>query len=338
MPGLNSMNFPLKYQMPPNTHNLIQAAKEQQTAHTIQKEIIQDQLLLQIGRLYYDIQLNLLQQEVLQASIERLFTQVQKLQNLLQMEQATPFDTLEVANRKLQISNQLAILKDRYEILLSKLKYLLNEEDLPDISVIDKANPNLTLDNLVTYQNLSLENRPELQNIAALKRAQNFQANILRSKYYPQISASLGYNYLKLKGDLFRDDWSNFYSLMLNFQWELWSWHRDKRKVQQSKLEIDRLDLQGQQLIQDIRQQVQEAYLNLQTVGKQIQLQNKLVDQEKDRYQLTQQRYEQGLVTSLDLRSAEHALTEAELELQKNYISWYQQHLNLEWAIGIIGE
>jgi outer membrane protein len=318
------------------TTNMVKAAKEQHNAQNIRKEIIKDQLLLQIGRLYYDIQLNLLQQDVLKSSVQRISTQVQKLHNLLAVEQATPFDTLEITNHRLQITNQLTILEDRYEILLSKLKYILNTQELPPMENLPDVSPSLALDHLSTYHMNALEHRPELQNIVAIKRAQDFQSSIYKSMYYPQISASFAYNYLKMKGNLFRNEWSDFYSFLVNFQWELWSWHKDKRKVQQARIELDRLDLEHQQLIHDIKQQVKEAYQNLLSVRKQIQLQNKLLVQERERYRLTQERYDQDMLSSLDLRSAEFALTEAELELQEDYISWYQSRLNIDWAIGTI--
>jgi len=320
------------------TTNMVKTAKEQLLRQNVQKQIIRNQLLLQIGRLYYDIQLNLLQQEVLQSSIQRVSTQVKKLHNLLRMEQATPFDTLEISNHRLQISNQLTILQDRYEILISKLIYILNQSGLPPMEQLSPYTPDLHLAPLSDYQMRALQQRPELKNLMAVKRLQDFQSGIYRASYYPQISASLGYNYLKLKGNLFRDDWSNFYSFLINFQWEIWSWHSDKRKVQQSILESDRLDLQYQQLTEDIKQQVTEAYQNLISIRKQIQLHKILVEQEKERYRLTQERYDQGMLPSLDLRSSEHALTETELELHKIYISWYQNRLNLDWAVGIINE
>jgi outer membrane protein TolC len=318
------------------TKNMVKAAEEQQNAQNIRKEIIEDQLLLQIGRLYYNIQLNLLQQDVLKSSVQRISTQVQKIHNLLAMEQATPFDTLEITNHRLQISNQLTILQDQYEILFSKLKYILNTQDLPPLDNLPHTSPSLTINPLSEYHSEALKHRPELQNIAAIRRAQDFQSSIYKSRYYPQVSASLSYNYLKMKGNLFRNEWSDFYSFLVNFQWELWSWHKDKRKVQQAQIELDRLDLEHKQLMQDIKQQVKEAYQNLLSVRKQIQLQNKLLVQERERYRLTQERYDQGMLSSLDLRSSEHALTEAELEIQKNYIAWYQSQLNLDWAIGTI--
>ena len=50
------------------------------------------------------------------------------------------------------------------------------------------------------------------------------------------------------------------------------------------------------------------------------------------------EKYEQGLSTSFDLNDAEHSLTAIELELQKEYISWFQNQLLLDYATGMIAK
>jgi outer membrane protein TolC len=319
------------------THNLIKAAQEQHHSKSLQKQTVTNQLLLQVGRVFYEIQFNLLQQDVIEQSIQRANNQLLLLRNLLAAEQVTPFDTLEVANRKLQLHTQLTTLENTEIILLSKLAYLMNVQEAPRITPLKLHTSDLTLGDLQDYQNQAFKQRPELQNNAALQRAQSFRSRTLQASYYPQIFARAAYHYARPGVNFFQDEWMDYYTITFNFQWKLWSWKRNYRKVQQSRLDFERLDLEIQQLQHDISQQVKEAYQNLLSVRDQIRLQEKLADQERMRYQLTHDRYEQGLVTSLDLSSAEHALTEAELILQKNYISWYQQQLNLKLATGTIG-
>lgn len=129
----------------------------------------------------------------------------------------------------------------------------------------------------------------------------------------------------------------DYYVAGVKLQWNLWSWKKDQRKVQQAKLEVQGLELQNQQLIQDIVYQVKEAYQHLQTTQHQIQLQQKLVAQEKERYRITEEKYQQGQATTLDISAAENELTKAQLEQQKNYITYLQYRLQLDFATGIIG-
>jgi outer membrane protein TolC len=62
------------------------------------------------------------------------------------------------------------------------------------------------------------------------------------------------------------------------------------------------------------------------------------VAQERERYRITENKYSEGLATNLDLSTAETSLIEAELQLQQNYIRWYQYHLQLDFATGGIGQ
>jgi outer membrane protein TolC len=320
------------------TKNLVESAQEKLVAQVIHKSMIQNTVLIEVGNLYYEIQNNLLQQQTLESSINRINNQQKRINNLFVSEQATPYDTLEISNKKLQIENQLAILKDVEKILWSNFKYLLNEEELPPLSPLSTELNQITLQDQKDYVQLAIQIRPEFKNLSAQKKAQIIYSDVLKARYYPHLSASIGFNFLKMTGDLFIDEWTNFYSVLINFQWELWNWNRDSKKVQQAKLDIRNLELQELQFMQDIKHQIKIAYQNLLSTQRKIVLQKKLVSQEQKKYRITEERYNQGLATFLDLDSSELAFTEAETELLKNYINWYKNRLQLDFATGMISQ
>jgi outer membrane protein len=320
------------------TKNLVASAHERLLAQQIKKSMIQNTVLVEVGNLYYEIQYNRLQQKVLEASINRINNQQKNIHNLYMSEQATPFDTLEISNKKLQVEYQLAILQDAEIILWSNFKYLLNEEELPPINPLSPESIQFKLLDQTDHIQQAIQTRPELKNLSAQKKAQLIYSDVLKARYYPNLSASFGFNVLKGTGDLFIDEWTNFYSVMINFQWELWNWNRDSKKVQQARLDIQNIELQESQLIQDIKHQIKVAYQNLQSSQKRIRLQQKLVDQENERYRISEERYNQGLATFLDLDSSELAYTEAETELHKYYITWFKNRLQLDFATGIISQ
>jgi outer membrane protein TolC len=320
------------------TKYMVVSAEEQLKAQQIQKKTLFNSVLLQVGNLYYELQSNILQQDVLRSSTKRIQNQLTRMQNLYASEQATPFDTLEISNKKLQVENQLAILEDAYRILLSKMKYLLNADEPLKIRKISPALTQFKLGTIEGYIQSALRNRPEIQTLSAQKQAQIAYSNVLQSHFYPMLSASLGFNYLKPNGDILKNEWINFYSVLVNFSWELWNWKRDKRKVQQARLDLDRLNIQENQIIRDIRHQTEVAYQNLLSSRKRIQLQSRLLAQEKERFEITEKRFQQGLATFLDLDSSELALTEAEVELHTNYMQWLKSELQLDFATGEISK
>ncbi len=319
------------------TSSLIEAARQQMQSKEIEKNVIENQLLLSIGKLYYQSQLNLLQRKVLIQSEKRIENQLTLIRNMMDAEQKTAFDTLEVSSRKLNIQSQLIKLKDVYEIILSKTRYLINTENITDLNTLEIKTVSLKVPNLRDIQNSAINSRFELKFIDRQKKSVEYNKAALKSFYYPQIFANASYHYAKPGVNFFQNEWMDYYTAGVKLQWELWNWGQVKSKVRQTQLTIEKIDLQNEQLKKDILQQVDEAHKNLEMTKTQINLNKNLVNLEKERYRIVKENYEQGLSTTIDLNNAEHSLTAAELELQKEYISWFQNKLLLDYATGMIG-
>jgi len=319
------------------TSSLINAANQQLQSKEIEKNVVGNNLMLMVGNLYYQSQLNLLQRKVLDQSEKRIENQLTLIRNLMDAEQKTAFDTLEVANRKLTIQSQLIKLKDSYDIVLSKIRYLINADKLTELKSLQISEVSLMVPELNQIQNAAINNRPELQLLNKQKKSVEYNKSAFKSSYYPQIYANASYHYAKPGVNFFQNEWMDYYTAGVKLQWELWAWGKSKSKVRQTQLTIEKIDLQNEQLKKDIMQQVEEAHKILQMTKTQINLNIKLVAVEKERYRIVNENYEQGLSTTIDLNNAELALTEAELELQKEYISWFQNKLVLDYSIGMIG-
>lgn len=320
------------------TSSMIKASQQQLQSKEIEKQVANNQLMLSIGKLYYQSQLNMLQRKVLEQSEERIANQLQLIRNLMEAEQKTAFDTLEVANHKLNLQGQIIKLKDGYEILLSKIRYLINVENHIVLSPFEISDASLIVPALPDIQNSALNNRIELQLLDKQKKSIEYNKSAIKSSYYPQIYANASYHYSKPGINFFQNEWMDYYSAGVKLQWELWSWGKSKSKVHQADLTIEKLSLQNEQLKKDIMQQVEEAQKNLKMSKTQINLNKNLVAVEKERYRIVKDNYEQGLSTTIDLNNAEHALTAAELELQKEYVSWYQNELMLDYATGNVSK
>jgi outer membrane protein len=316
------------------TYNLAKSAGNQYRAQTMQKTAAQNQILLNVGEFYYEIQLNKLQQNVLGQAIERAGHHLENMRSFFVAQQATSLDTLEVSNRKLELLIQLEQLRRVYGILASSLAHLLDLESAPELLELQVGVPDMTLDELAQYQDEAIRNRPELRQAGFLRQAQSSRLNALRSVFFPQIYAGAAYHYARPGVDFFRDEWMSYYTVELMASWELWNWTQDEREVEKAQLELKGFDLQSRQIEQDIRQQVSEAFQRLQGVRDQVGLQEQLVKQEQEHYRITLARFEQARATSLDLSNAEKTLTSAELTLRQNLVEWLECKLQLQFALG----
>lgn len=320
------------------TRNLVRMAEARARGQDLQKTALRQKLYFQVGQLFYSIQLNLLQQDVLQESINRAESQLRDVRNFMLAKQATAFDTLEIANRKLQASNQLENLRNVLRILHGKMRFVLNAPELPEISPMRTDTLQLITASLPQLQASALQQRPEYRSLQEARDAQRFQRQALKSAKYPQLHAMASYHYARPGVNFFENEWMDYYTVGVQMQWNLWDWKKVRRKVQQADLEGRKLDLELQNMQRRIAQEVEEAYHYLENARQQIVLQEKLVTQERERFRITREKYNQGVATALQLSLAESSLTQAELFLQEKYFQWLRYRLQLDYATGTIGK
>jgi outer membrane protein TolC len=320
------------------TRNLVRAAKANSNASAASNEIVKNQILLQVGQLYYQIQSSIIQQRVIEKSINRADNQLITVRNLFQTDQAIAFDTLEIANRKLQLQIEKKNIENLTRILYSKFSYLLKIDSSYTLLPESYDDPNMALRDMPYYLNEALNNRPELSQLRSLQNGAQYKEKALRSAFYPQVYASLNKYFLRPNGSFFQNEWKDFYLLGVNVKWEFWNWRRDAKKARQTHYEYKKLELQYQDIIDEIRQQIKEVYLNLENIQEQLVLQRQLVIQEEQRYRLTEDRYMEGLATALDLSDTENRLTEAELIFENYYNEWNRSKLLLEYYTSNIGK
>jgi len=318
--------------------NKIRAVKAVAKSQQAQLALSRNQLLLNVGVLYYQIVANLLQQRILKESVDRAEIHLQQVRAFYRAGQATALDTLEVANRKLQLKTQLRSSYHAKIILENKLRQVLNVNENYSITypeqlplIVEKVEKKQLLD-------LAYRNRPEITYISHLQEKQLFQQKAIQSGYLPRVYALASYHYARPGVNFFKDEWMKYYTVGINFQWELWSWGRTKKSVQQAKIEHEKLTLERQRLLQNIKRQIGEALENLQSAEEEIYLNKQLVEKEKERFRMTQSQFEQGQVSSLDLSDAEKSLMAAELQWQTSIVKYYIRKLELTYYTGTIGK
>ena len=317
--------------------NQIKASEKQQRAAEVQRDLGHDQLRLQIGQVFYALQLNRNQQAVLAAGIDRASEQLGAARERFFVSQVAGFDTLEAANRLLQLRSQQRQLANIYQVLRSQLQLLTGSSTPVDVVPLPPPLPQFPEINRAEIMETALSRRAERRHLDALAAAQGHLTQAARSQYFPQVFAHASYHYGNPGANFFRPQWMDYYTLGIGLQWELWNGGKNRHQVAQSHLETRKLQLQAQQLVLQIRQQVTEVLEMLESSQIQIGFQQQLVAQEKERYRIARAAYDQGLATSLDVRSAETALTQAEMLLQQHWIEWHQRRLQLAYASGDIG-
>jgi outer membrane protein len=316
--------------------NLNKAAEQQMKESYSQNQIARNSILLNTHDVYYAAQLNLLQQNILSSSITRGEQDLQLVKNFLQAGQVSPFDTMKVANHVLNLNTQFQSLQHQQIIILSQLAYILNIQSISSIKPVDLKNIPLSLETFEYYKNAALKSRPELSQIRNQIAAQQYRRNALRSGFLPQVYGQASYHYARPGVNFFKDEWMNYYTIGISLNWELWNWGKTRNQVRQAQYTTSILTTEQEKLIESVKQDMKQAYESLFSDRDQIYMTTKLVDQEKERYRITREKYQQGLATTIDLSDAENSLTVAELQLQQSYINWLKDQVNMRYLTGTI--
>ena len=316
------------------TGNLVKAAKYQQAAAKSDYQKSLQETGWQIGVLYYQIQLNYRQQAMVRQAIDRAEEQLRATKTRFRAAQVAAFDTLEVANRKLQLQSQLSLLQNNNVLLHSKLAALVNESKTFQVA---KEQPVAAMEALPDFQTIyrqALSNRPETQQLQQLHKAVSHQTKAVRSQFFPQIVCEAAYHYANPGVNFFKKQWMDYYTIGVGLQWQLWQGGKTRHQVQQSKLQERKLQIQSTLLELQIRQQVEEVLTQLKNAQTQIDFQKQLVNQERERYRVAETAYRQGQVTILELRNAETALLQAELTLEQYLTEWQLYRLQMDYVSG----
>jgi outer membrane protein TolC len=318
------------------TRNMIKSAQEDLNNNESVLLAVRQQISYQICYLYYLAQLTRLQKEALQTSLNRSLNNLRLSKNLLLAGQARAIDTLNVANQCFKIETELNKISYSYELILIQLEEVINHSPIDGIASYSELDITLELEPLQTYLTRALENRPELSQIQYQIKAQQYRKKSIQSGYYPQLYGQASFHYLYPDAQIFKQKWTDLYFIGLNLQWEPWNWGRRKHEVHQISYAINQLGTEQEKQIQSIRNQVKQAYKNLQSDKDQILLTGKLLQQENERYTIIQNQYQQGLATTIDLNDAESALTSAQLQLLQAQIKWLQDRALLAYVTGKI--
>jgi outer membrane protein len=316
--------------------NQVNAADQDFKYSESQLQEVQNQIIFQITQIYYAAQLNLLQQKVYNTSLQRSQNNLYLAKNLFNAGQLRAIDTLTVSNQLFHLETSLNKLRHDYAVFLTQLELILNTARVAGVQTFSTTDLLVNLEALSVYEEQALQNRPELQQVHYQIQSQNFLKKGIQSAYYPQLYASATFHYFYPDVEILKKQWTDLYLIGLNLKWELWNRGRVKNQSRQISYAINILTTEQEKQIKTIKKEVKQGYQILLSDRDQIQFAQKVLQQEKQRYQITRYQFEQGLATTLDLKDAEEEFTAAELQLHLNYIKWLHDKAYIYYVTGTI--
>lgn len=224
----------------------------------------------------------------------------------------TDAEQLEV--QVMNLDATLLSLDRQTELAYNMLRLQLGVEPGTQISLtsnINELTDKISLQTLLA-QEFSLDSNIDFQLLKSQEELQKKQITLNKMAYLPTISGFYSYTY-KIKKPAFDMSPANMIGLQANIP--IFSSFQRKSKVKQSQIQLKSLQTDIEQVEDQLRIQEQQLRFNLQTAFDQYALQQKNVDVSRRVFESNTRKHEQGMLSSLDLTTANTNYLQAESSL-----------------------
>lgn len=282
-----------------------------------QQEVVLNELILGISTLYLDIAKLQSREELLIENVEISHNQLARIENQIEFGQA--IGTLALAaktdiNQNLDALDNVRLLKNN---LIKELNFLMGiEPENEYLVLVSFSDPSLL--EIQELKAMVIENNPELKISSEFVTVSNNQLSVRESVKYPQLNAFTDYGYYRQQNEvqqLARLETLG-YSAGLSLSFTIFDGKRVNQVIRNAKIEVENAQTQ-RSLAEDelVKEAVKEQ-------SQLIILKTKLGRQEvdlftfEDNFSRTQDRFERGLASSLDLREAQRSRFNAQIGIK----------------------
>ncbi len=155
-----------------------------------------------------------------------------------------------------------------------------------------------------------------------------------RSQFFPRIYAQAGQTWQQNDYLLHDNQWFGIFGM----QWTLFSGLDTKAQLAQAKLKAEQLKEQHRDLDEQVRLDVQNAYLKVKQTADQIRTTETAVTQAEENLRLNEERYKESVGTATDVIDAETLLTRTRVNYWTAVYDHQMAKAQLLWAMGAIND
>jgi len=180
----------------------------------------------------------------------------------------------------------------------------------------------------------ALAHRSDLKASADRIRQQQKAVTETRAQYFPKFYAQAGHFYQANDSLLHDNQWFAIFGMT----WNIFSGLDTKAAVSQARLKMEQYQEQHQDLNQQVRLDVQNAYLVVKETADRIRATKTAVAQGEENLRLNEERYRESVGTATDVIDAETLLTRTRVNFWSAVYDHQMAKSQMLWAIGAIAE
>ncbi len=153
-----------------------------------------------------------------------------------------------------------------------------------------------------------------------------------KAQFFPRIYTQAGMTWQQNQFMLHDTQWFGIFGM----QWTLFSGLDTKAQVSQARLKVEQLQEQHKDLNDQVRLDVQNAYLKVKQTADQIRTTEKAVKQAEENLRLNEERYKEAVGTATDVIDADTLLTRTRVNYWTAVYDHQMAKAELLWAMGAI--
>ncbi len=181
---------------------------------------------------------------------------------------------------------------------------------------------------------VALKQRSDLKATTDRIQQQEKVVTQTRAQYFPRIFAEAGHTFQQ--NDVMLHD-SQYYAIF-GMQWSLFTGLDTRAQVNQARDRLAQLRVQHQDLREQVKLDVQNAYLSVKDTAARILVTEKAVTQGEENLRLNEERYKEQVGTATDVIDAQTLLTKTRVNYWTALYDHQMAKAQLLWAVGGINE
>ena len=308
-----------------------QSAKLSLAAAHKELDAAYNQLVFDVSEAFYRVLLSLQFVKVSEQTVELVEKQLKIAQNLFEAGASTNFDILRAEVLLANAKSNLIRAKNGERVAMDLYKNVLNIDLNESIEVQGSLEqPILELD-LEPLIQQAMEKRPELHQLQFTEGAAQKQVDVAKTRNRPALSFFSNY---QLDHNERLEDMNRIWNLGVALNVPIFDGLATRAAVKQAESGLKQTQLGKQQMTDAIELEVRSAYLNLLESKTLIDVQRETVEQAQESVRIANLRYENGMITSVELTDAQLALSQAEVNRLQSLHDYAVGLARLEKAIG----
>jgi outer membrane protein TolC len=196
---------------------------------------------------------------------------------------------------------------------------------------LDSVPPPLLI-GLSDAESTALQNREEVKQLTYAIEAAKNGVKLNQGQFLPQVFAVFDYGY---QGEFYRfSEQDDFWMASAILQWNLFNGFQDKQKIEQARLEQEKLEARQQELQNQIKLEVRDGYYGVLVALKNFQSSEDQLKSQQKSFEIIDKKYQQGMALQVEYLDARNSYIRSEIDLIVARFDYYISQAKLERITG----